>query len=172
MSILSLRIRKREFHNEVPGKLLGTHSFSKVFFCDLIHFFLRLIYSDFSRTKRWKSPSVHESTLSIIISVKVIFSPCIDQISSSYSVNTFYRRTVFSFEVSGAAKINTNAEPSTYYKSLPTMPYAATQQLPMASLACPGHYPLEQPISWSSECTFSQRVSLTGGCVPVQETHV
>lgn len=52
------------------------------------------------------------------------------------------------------------------------MPYAATQQLPTASLACPGHYPLEQSISCGSECTFSQCVSLTGGYVPVQETHV
>lgn len=73
MSILSLRIWKRDFHTELPGKLLGTHSFSEVFFCDLILFLSRLIYSDFSRTERWKSPCVHESTLSIVISVKVNF---------------------------------------------------------------------------------------------------
>lgn len=30
-SILSLRLRKRESHSELPGKLLGSHSFSKVF---------------------------------------------------------------------------------------------------------------------------------------------
>lgn len=36
VSIVFLSIQRSGFRTELPGKLLGTHSSSKVFFCDLI----------------------------------------------------------------------------------------------------------------------------------------